>query len=443
MPRPPTLALALGLAASAATLACNRPSDDEAPPPAAAPPAPAAPAEAAAPPPAAREGTTWAKEVEALDETLAAVLRRAESQPKSWLALDKAAGLYLSRARLTGDYGDYAKAEQVLERAFAIAGEGAGPIARRIDLNFTLHRLDRVAADIERLAKKAVQLPQDARALADLRAELAFQTGDYEAAGRGFELALAADENVTTQARLALYRWKTGDFADAEALYAKAIAGQRGVASEPLAWLHLQLGLMDLERGRWDDALAHYRDADAVLAGYWLIEEHIAEILTLQGETEEARARYEDIVARTGNAEFMDALAGIAEAKGDAEAASQWAARARGIYEAQLARFPEAAYGHALDHFLDFGEPARAVELAEANHRTRPNAEAKLSLARAYLKAGRVADARAAVEDALKTRWNTADLHAIASEVLAAAGAAERAAEERAKALALNPRAFD
>ena len=81
-------------------------------------------------------------------------------------------------------------------------------------------------------------------------------------------------------------------------------------------------------------------------------------------------------------------------AAGRTEDAKRCIADARKIYEAQLLRFPEAAHDHALGHFLEFGDdPARTVMLAEANHRTRPNAEAKISLARAYLSAGRQGDA--------------------------------------------------
>ena len=356
------------------------------------------------------------------------------------LVLERIAGLHLGRARLSGDYDDYAKAEAALERAFTVAGKDAGPHLTRIALNFTLHRLDRVAADLERVEKYAIKTPAERRALRELGAELAFQQGRYADARAGFEAALAAEPE-------ALLRWKTGDFAGTEDLYGQAL-GKR-VEGEPAAWLHLQLGLMDLERGRHDEALAHYRDAAARLSGYWLLDEHIAEILALQGQTDAALALYADIIARTDNPEFMDAVAGIHRAAGRTEAAAPLIARADAIYEAQLLRFPEAAYGHALEHFLEFGaDPKRAVTLAEANtpgalpvtvthHRTRPNAEAKISLARAYLQAGRKDDARKAIDEALATPWNTADLHAVAAEVLTATGDAAAASEQRRLALAI------
>ncbi|MBK7827721.1 hypothetical protein [Nannocystis sp.] len=382
-----------------------------------------------------------------LDARITAVLARAEAQPTGWLVRGQLADLYLTRARLSGDYNDYASAETQIDRAFAIAGDDAGPYFTRVALNFTLHRLDRVAADLDRIEQFAIHRDTDRRALAVQRADLAFQRGDYPAAAIGLEQALASDADITNLARLALYRWKTGELLNAEHLYHQALAKLPPGSGEPSAWLHLQLGLMDLGRGRWDDALAHYNDGAAELAGYWLIDEHIAELLTLQGQTDAALAAYADIIRRTGSPEFMDAVASIHLAAGRPAEARVWIDRAGQIYEAQLERFPEAAYGHALAHFLEFGsDPARVVQLAESNHRTRPNAEAKISLARAYLKAGRQGDARDAIAGALATPWRSADLFAAAAEVYAAASdpaSTATAAKHREQALAMNPHALD
>ncbi len=378
-----------------------------------------------------------------LDQTITAVLDRAETQPTNWLALDKAANLYLSRGRLTGSYDDYAQAETLVDRAFAMAGNGYGPFATRVTLNFTLHRLDRVARDLEAIAGFAVLTAKVRHNLDDQRAELAFQQGRYAEAQTGFAAALARDRNVTNLARMALYHWKTGDFLTAETLYHEALGLLRRAGGEPAAWLHLQLGLMDLERGRYPEALDHYRDGASELSGFWLLDEHMAEILTLLGHTDAALALYTDIIARTDNPEFMDAVAGIHRQAGREDLAKSFIDQARTRYEAQLARYPEAAYGHALDHFQEFGDPARAVTLAEANHRTRPNAEAKISLARAYMHAGRLEDARTPLTEALGSPWNTAELQALAAEFYEATGATDLAAAARSQALAIHPRIFE
>jgi Tfp pilus assembly protein PilF len=59
------------------------------------------------------------------------------------------------------------------------------------------------------------------------------------------------------------------------------------------------------------------------------------------------------------------------------------------------------------------------------------------------LQAGRAAEARGVIEPALGTAWSTAELHRVASQVYAALGEARPAARERARALRINPSAFD
>jgi tetratricopeptide (TPR) repeat protein len=384
---------------------------------------------------------TYAYQLERVDERIDAALKLAEKNPRSWLGLDRAAGLYLSRARLSGDYDDYAKAEELLDKAFATNRGKFGPFMTRARLNFTLHRLDRVDADFD-THLKAPGKSNAARA-GDLAfaAGLAFQRGKYPEALRFYEESLEVHASLPTQTGLAIYKWKTGDFERAEELLNESIPRRLGEETEPVAWIHLMLGLMDLDRGRYEEALQHYRTGESFIRGYWLIDEHVAEVLTLQGKTDEAIALYEDIVERTGNPEFMDALAGIYRERGDEARAMQYIARARKRFEEQLVRFPEAAYGHALEHFLEFGEdPKAALAMAEKNHALRPNAEAKILLAQAYMGAGENKKAKKTIEAALQTPYSTADLHLTAAEIFRAVGDDERSAEQLAKAQAINPR---
>lgn len=414
---------------------------------------PAAPAAAVQTPPAAAEAEpkrqrpskrepTFEAQLAAIDKRIAGHTKVAESNPRSSLAWGRVADLLLARARLSGDYDDYAKAEAMIAKGFeAGQQQGFGPFMTRARLNYTLHRLDRVDADFERVTR----LPTEDRKELVVRdlfaANLAFQRGQYAKAEELLVSLVDRAPGLTVLSSLALYRWKAGQFEQAEELYRRALALHDDPETEPAAWLHLQLGLMDLDRGRYDEALAHYREGEALIKGYWLIEEHIAEILTLQGKTEEAKALYLGIVERTGNPEFMDALAEIHQAAGEQAKADEWLAKADAAFEAQLGRFPEAAYGHALEHFLAHGkDPAKALDMARRNHALRPNADAKRFLADALLAAGEKDEAKTILEQALATPMRSADLHATAAAVYAATGDAAKAAEQRKAALAINPK---
>jgi tetratricopeptide (TPR) repeat protein len=365
----------------------------------------------------------------------------ATKNSRSAIALGRAASESMALARLTGDYEAYASADRLLMAAFA-TNDALAPHLLRARLHYSLHRLDQAEADLS--AHLALPRVTEKQASAEtlLAADLAFQRGRYEEAGRGYEAAIEAAETNATLASLAYYRWRTGEFEAAEELYERVLArtGSRQDDAEVAAWTHLQLGLMDLERGRHEHALAHYRDGQRCIRGFWLIEEHIAEVLALLGRTSEAKTMYRDIIARTGNPEFMDALAGILREEGADDEASVLVAGARAAYEERLRRFPEATVGHALEHYLEFGEADRALELAEGNHALRPNAEAKVALTRAYLGAGRLEDATRTIEAALDSPIRMVDLHETAAAVYAALGRAQDAEAQRAQAQRLAQR---
>lgn len=439
-----TLSLALAL-----VFACGTPApapipvaQDEAPAPAEAP----APTEAKAPAkgrakrPPKRE-PTFAAQLAAIDRRIAGHTKVAEGNPSSSLAWGRVAELYLTRARLSGSYDDYAKAEELVEKGFeAGAKANFGPYLVRARLNYTLHRLDRIDADFEHVTRLPTRDGKEQYVRELFAGNLAFQRGRYDEAETLLGGLVERMPLMSALSSLALMRWKAGRFDEAEALYHRALEDYEGEETEPEAWIHLQLGLMDLDRGRWDDALAHYREAEALITGYWLIEEHIAEILTLQGKLEEAKAMYAAIIERTGNPEFMDAMAEILTTEGKSAEANEWLAKANAKFEQQLERFPEAAYGHALEHYLAHGDdPGKTLEMARRNHALRPNADAKRLLAEALLAASLADEAKTMIEEALASPMRSADLHATAAKVYAALGDGAKADEHRAAARAINP----
>ncbi len=386
----------------------------------------------------------FAESVAALDRQIAAEQITADRRPDDWIHYNRIATMYLSRARLSGDWNDYQHAERSLDTAFANATEGNGPHLSRASFNYTLHRLARASADLDIVEHYAVLRSDKRAAVKSLRADIAFHSGHMEEAKRLYEEIAADARSPMALTALAQWYWKTADFERANALLAEAEALPGPDEKGMRAWLALVRGLMELDRGRWDEALVHYRRGLGLMPGYWLLEEHVAEILTLQGNLDRAVPMYEDLVERTNNPEFMDAIAKIEMGRGNADAARPWIERARREHEAHIALYPEAAYGHALDHWLELeDDPARTVEMAEANVEARPGGEAKTKLAQAYLKADRIDDAQRVIEEVLETPWSTGITHATASAIYAAQGDASRAATERARALAIDPHAFD
>lgn len=372
------------------------------------------------PPPLVAEGDGFDQELTRLDEQIAALALRVEASPTSWALRGQVAGLYRHRARLSGDWTDYQRAEDELARAFADAPDGAGPHLEQAGLDLTLHRLSRVEGSLARAEQRLLHGSDRQAAVATLRGEVAMLRDGYDAAGQLFDAALVADSNAGVAADQARLAWITGDFDTAHALYDQAEAAYHGVSAEPRAWFHLQRGLMDLDRGRYADALAHYRDADAILPGYWLVHEHIAEALMELGREDEA-ARIYELVARDGFPDLQDTYAELLREQGDEERAAELLSAAGATWEQRLADFPDAAYGHAIGHYL-ITDPSRAVELATLQLDEQPSAAARTALAEALLAAGRVDEARAPIEAALATRWQHLDTYLTAAEVYEALG---------------------
>jgi tetratricopeptide (TPR) repeat protein len=378
------------------------------------------------------------------ERDLANAQARAAQHPGEWVMLEGLARRYVARARLTGSYDDYAAAQATLDRAFALAPPRAGPHLTQASLDFTMHRLGRAERMLDAIDAYAVppDFEERVEALA-MRGDIAFYRGDY---GRAAELYGRVDKlepGPGTAFRWAVYHTKTGRLDLAGRYFDAAVRASRMALPQFRANVELQKGTLELERGRWDAALSRFRAADAIFPGHWLIQEHIAEALVLKGETAAAERLYADIVRRTGNPEYMDALAALASVRGDAAAARAWRGRAGAEWDRRMRLFPEAAYGHALAHALDVRDTGRALDLARRNVQARPYGDALVMLAQAQLRAGDVAGARATIERVVATPWNTAQLHGVASQVFAAAGEEGMAARERTVALSMNPHELD
>ncbi len=324
--------------------------------------------------------------------------------------------LALRYASLTSDFADFRAAEEAIDGALERVGPWPDLWYLKASFDFKLHRLARVEEDLAHVPELSA-VPE----IAALRADLALQEGRYDDARRGYETVLGGARTWDHLARLAYLDAKTGSSDAADALYAEAEELITAKEMRSYAWVELQRGLVDLDAERWDEALAHYRRADRAYSGYWLIEEHIAEVLGRLGETGQATARYRDLVERTNNPEFTGALAAIVGRRDPAAAADLYE-RAEEQFAERYRLYPEAALGHYLQLLLarpdsGGGSGPDLREMAERNHRLRPNGEAKTLLARAYLKLGEPDRARTVVDEILASPWRTAEVERLARQV--------------------------
>lgn len=356
-------------------------------------------------PGAAAAATDYEAELAGIERKLAA-LEAGEDPVK---AGRRAFQLY-QRASLTASFADFRAAETALDQAIALAPH-PDLVLLKAQLDFKLHRLAR--------AKALAASPEmaDVPEARMLRADLAFQEGRYAEARKGYEAALRHERTWDTLARLAWLESRSGNPAGAEKLYIEAQDGLTAKEMRSYAWLELQRGVLDLEAGRHAEALAHYEQAGRAWSGYWLIDEHVAEVLGLLGRTDEAIALYRQIVDRTHNPEFLSALATLLERRDPAQAEAFYREAER-RFEEQSRLYPEAALGHFLEHKIERKEPAPdLLAMARRNVELRPNGDAKLLLAKALLKLGDPAAARKVIGEIRRTSWRTPELERVTQEI--------------------------
>jgi tetratricopeptide (TPR) repeat protein len=411
-------------------------------------PAPAAPAPAAAP--AMRHGygpATYAAALTRADEDVLLGEERVAREPAQWVFQEYLAQALLVRARLTGSFIDLAHADAALAHGLASAPPNTGPRLMAAIGAMAIHRLGSVTALLDAHDTAVVPAGSAERAeVLALRGDRAFYAGDIAAARRAYAAAMRIHAAAGIAVRLAnLYRAQ-GEFAAAEAQIAAALAMTKTPSRALHADLLLQQGAIRLSYGDWSGAQTLFAAADHLFPGNWRTQALLAQMAAVRGDTAGAEGLYRTILA--GNPaepppEIMDALAALYRAGGNIAASRAWADRAAARWATRMALLPEAAVGHALEHELVFGTPARALALARQNVAARPYGDTNILLARALLQNGDPAAAVAVLARVAASGWRSADQYALLAQAQALLGHGDAADAAQARALAINPRALD
>jgi len=366
-----------------------------------------------------------------------------QTRAGEWMVQERVANTEIDRARLTGSFDDYVAAQQALDRAFAEAPKGSGPHITQAALDFSLHKLTAAERMLDAIDHYAI--PADAEVRIDARAtrgDIAFYRGHYADALKVYTSSAGSGEPGDSF-RLAVYQGKTGQIDEALKSLDRTERNDRFPSAQFLANLELQRGALELQRGALDRASRDFSHADRIFPGYWLAQAHCAQMLALTGKRQDAIARFEAIAAKNPVPEVMDALAALYRAQGDYAHSKFWSDRAGAIWETRLQQIPEAAWGHAIEHYLAFGEPARALDLAQRDYTARPYAASAIALAWAYLANNRPADALRVIAPVQASPWVSADQHIVAAQAHTLLGQSDAADAEQQKALAINPHSLD
>ena len=374
---------------------------------------------------------------------LALAREKVAQDGQSWLARQMLSRALSQSYNIDGDFDALVSAGQELDEARKSAPAGSGPNLVTAEWAMSVHDLTLARQGLDAFDAQVVKLsPSEEATAVALRGDLAFYTGDLASAQAGYDAAAAIEAGPGVLVRQAGLAKARGDFDRAIALLTQAGRVDSLRTPQTLANLAIQVGAIELARGRYDEAGKWYARAEDYLPGYWKTRLYAGEAALIAGRTDEAIAQFERVVEQNGAPEAMDALAMIYRRQGDRARSLEWTARAREEWSRRIAALPSAAIAHAAEHELAFGDARRALAMARRNAASRPYGDARILLAKALNANGRYAEARSELAAAQQSGWRSALLFvelARSEEALGNAAAAEAARE---RAIELNPRIF-
>jgi tetratricopeptide (TPR) repeat protein len=300
------------------------------------------------------------------------------------------------RAILSGSPADLQAAENEVDRAIGEIGPLVELYLLKANLDFKLHRLEKARDDVAALKRFA----GDGQIIA-LKAGLVFQQGEYAEARKGYLLALEKNPSWDNFARLAYWESKFGDLELADKLYAQAQNEISAKEMRSYAWVELERGLLDLNRGRYQKTTAHYEQAEKAYSGYWFTDERKAELLGAERKFDQAVTLYRKVIARAPRPEHQQALGDLFVFMGKPDQAEPWHEAALAGYLASAGRGEVHYYHHLAGFYADARQDgAEAVKWARKDIELRNNFMTQDALAWALYRNGQFS---AALEMTKKT----------------------------------------
>ena len=377
----------------------------------------------------------------ATDRQVALAREMVDRDPASWLSRQVLSRALSQSYGAAGDFDALIEAGQHLAAGRDAAPPGSGPNLTSAEWAMSVHDLDLAKRSLAAFDAQVVKLSRGERAAAiSLRGDIAFYSGDMVSAGRRYDDAARIETGPGTIARQAILAKARGDFDTAIGLLAKAGRADALRTPRGLADLALQIGAIEMARGRYRKADEWYGRAEKLFPGYWKTQLYVGEAALVAGRTGDAVALWEEAAERTGAPEAMDALAMVYRREGKREQSLEWSGRAKAEWQRRLALSEPATLAHAAEHELAFGDAAKALVMARRNAAARPYGEARILLAKALNANGRFADARRELLAAQKGGWRSALLYVELARSEEALGNTAAATDAHASALELNPK---
>jgi tetratricopeptide (TPR) repeat protein len=363
-----------------------------------------------------------------------AMITRAPQSPDGYNAL---ADAYTRKARETGDFGYYARVEAALKRSFEVAPDNHDATRMQGYLLLAYHRFEEALP----VARRAVeQKPNDYEAYGAV-VDALVELGRYDEAKRAVQVMLDVRPYTASYARASYLRSLYGDTEGAIEAMRLAVQSANPGDPESVAWCRVHLGDELMNAGKRAEAEREYDHALFLFPDYHLALAAKARARLAADDRQGAVEFYKRAQGRVPSPETAIALGGIYAKSGHAEDAKRQfelvefverTGASGGTYSRQLALF-------WADHDMKLDE---ALAVARREREARSDIYASDVLAWCLYKKGQYAEAKIAIEEALRLGTRDAGINYHAGMIYRALGDSRAAAKHLQLALKINP-SFD
>ncbi|CAN5530962.1 hypothetical protein BH20ACI3_BH20ACI3_29010 [soil metagenome] len=343
------------------------------------------------------------------------------------------ASAYMQKARETGDFGFNAKAEEALNRSLRVAPDNYDALKLRAKLWLTFHRFRDALAEAQRAQGLRPEDHDVYGALTDAYVELGEYRRGVEAAQRMVDLR----PDAASYSRVAYLRSLHGDTEGAIEAMQVAVKAADPRDPEGVAWYRVHLGDELVRAGKLADSEREYDKALVVFPGHRMA-------LAAKARARAAAGDYNAAIEIYKHDSSHDALLAL----GDLYTKLGRTDEAEEMYKAfEAAEREVAVEENDMSHLARFWADRNqnldeALAVMQSERTKRADIHTCDALAWTLFKKGRLSEAKAAVDEALRLGTRDAKFSYHAGMIYNALGERRKAANYLKLALEINP-SFD
>lgn len=344
-------------------------------------------------------------------------LERIERSPDSGLDLAALAGIYVAESNLTGDLSKMDKAKATAEKSLkALPYYNEAPKVTLAQVAESRHRFQEAIDG----AKKVFQ--DDSRN----NGAITTLVTSYLGFGQPTEASKYAQKLVEVSPGPEAYTLKglthlaEGKEAEGLADFNQALKLEGPGDRLQSAWIRTLIGRHYYRTGNMELAEAYTDSALTILDDYHVALAQKADLEAIKGDQKEAGRLYRKAYQERQEPSYLLAHAKLQEKQNNPEEAKELRQEAEEAVRLEIETTPYGHYNELAQVLIDRGDPAQreeAILAAMKDVEQRRISESYYLLAQAYMNAGKLMEARASIQKALKAGEKNCEYQALANDI--------------------------